>query len=100
MRLRAPVERGLRNRWLGPALVLLLAVLLALLVLHSAIDETLALGLVACVASALLLGAMAFAPPLGTGREARSLSPRAPPVLLAYRGVSAGARYSSPPLRL
>lgn len=98
--LRAALERGLRHRWLGPALVLLLAVLLALLVLHSAFEQAPAPGLFVCAAIALLLFARIPAPPVAERCPGRRLSQRAPPLPLVKALVLAGSRHSSPPLRL
>jgi len=39
IRLRAVIQRGLRNPWLRPLVIILLALLLALVVLHSAGDQ-------------------------------------------------------------
>jgi hypothetical protein len=100
IRLRAAVVRGLRHRWLGPALALLLAVLLALLVLHSALDEAPASDVVVCVAIALLVVSRFVAPPLGSRQKTRPTSLRAPPLELVAVRAPAQSRHSSPPLRL
>lgn len=100
IRLRAALERGLRHRWLGPALVLVLAILLALLILHSAIDEAPVSGLVVCFAVALLLVLRIVVPPLAVRQETRPFSPRAPPPAFVAARVPAYARRGSPPLRL
>jgi hypothetical protein len=99
--LRAALERGLRHRWLGPTLVLLLAVLLALLVLHSGLEQSPAPGLVVCAAVVLLVFARIPAPPFPERRPRRRIiSLRAPPFPLVNALVPAYARHSSPPLRL
>ncbi len=83
IRLRAAIERGLRNPWLRPILIIFLALMLGLLVVHSTSDQN-QLGtqggpLIACLAIAFLLGAL-LAPkaPIATVRT-RRVPARAPP---------------------
>lgn len=105
IRLRATIERGLRNPWLRPVLIILLALVLGLLVLHSASDQnqlgTPSGSVIACVAIAFLLAAL-VAPkrPMPLVRV-RRLTPRAPPLEVSTvltRAISAPS--SATPLRL
>lgn len=100
IRLRATLELGLRHRWLGPVLILLFAVLLTLLALHSAFDEALLSGLLACVALALVVFVRSFPPPAPARRSTGRIAPRAPPRLLGATLVPAYQPSPLPPLRL
>jgi len=104
IRLRATIERGLRNPWLRPVLIILLALMLGLLVLHSASDQN-QLGtqggpLVACLALAFLLAAL-LAPktPINLVRT-RRLTPRAPPCQAGPLVAAVLTPMPAPPLRL
>ena len=105
IRLRAEIERALRNRWLRPVMIVALALVLGLLVLHSVGDSGHSAAadgsLLVCFAITMLLTILAAptAPPraITTSRQ----SPRAPPVD-AHPSCAAVARppaYISP-LRL
>lgn len=81
-------------------MLLLLAILLALIVLHSAVDEALASGLVVCVALAILVVARFLLPPPHARRVVRVWSQRAPPPVFAYAPVAPHFPQGSTPLRL
>jgi uncharacterized protein (DUF58 family) len=97
IRLRELLERGMRHRWLGPAFVLLVALLLALVVLHTTADQATE-ATVVCVAFLVILVALLLPPPPEPLiRVERARSPRAPP----RAGISQNLfRTVTPPLRL
>ncbi len=84
IRLREMLERGRRHRWLGPAFVVLLAILLALVVLHTAADQATETGVV-CLAILMILVAV--------------LLPSPPPLVILVRRTRA-ARDPPPPTRI
>lgn len=71
----------MRHRWLGPAFVLLLALLLALVVLHTTADQATEVGVV-CLAFLVILVSLLLSPPsqLVVARFERTRTPRAPPL--------------------
>lgn len=103
IRLREALHRGLKKRWVGPIVLVLLAVLLVLVLCHLTIDAVLEGG-VACLLLVVVLGplvmaACAFALRLGrTGARARG---RASPVGTArvHSGTLSGSN-AFLPLRL
>ena len=79
IRLRELLERGMRHRWLGPAVVVLVAILLVLVVMHTTTDQATEASVV-CVAFLVILVAVLFPPPsLLVIQVVRPRPPRAPP---------------------
>lgn len=104
IRLRAALERGLRNPWLRPILIVALALVLGLLVLHSAGDNNQIAAsdapLLVCLALAFLLRILVgpTAPPETAPRSRRS--PRAPPHAGTPRVAAVSQNPLASPLRL
>lgn len=103
IRLRELIERGRRHPVLGPVLIVLLLLVLALVMLHEGHESTGADLGVLCIGITLLLIAAVLAPPK---RLASALVPetergRAPPAKVARRLTAAACGGSrSLPLRL
>lgn len=98
IRLREMLERGMRHRWLGPALILLVALLLALVVLHITADQAAEAGVV-CIAFLVMVVTVLLLPPsqIVAPRLRRTRAPRAPPpARIAQNQFSR----ITPPLRL
>lgn len=70
----------MRHRWLGPAFVFLVALLLALVVLHTTADQATEVGVV-CLAFLVILVTLLLSPPpqILVPRLERTGAPRAPP---------------------
>ncbi len=70
----------MRHRWLGPAFVLLFALLLALVVLHTTADQATEAGVV-CLAFLVILVTLLLppSPQIAVPRVQRARAPRAPP---------------------
>jgi hypothetical protein len=104
IRLRTALERGLRNPWLRPILIVAFALALGFLVFHSAGDNNqIAVHdapLLVCLALAFLLGILlgATAPP--EVEEIRRRSPRAPPYAGTPRIAAGSHNTLASPLRL
>jgi hypothetical protein len=102
IRLRVSIRRGLRHPLLGPVVLVGLCVLLAFILLHALEDahDAVATG-AACLAVAMIVGALAAFPP-------RRLSPALRPARRRLRGPPAYflaaalalEQHVSPPLRL
>jgi hypothetical protein len=91
------LERGMRHRWFGPAFVLLVALLLALVVLHTAADQATE-ATVVCVAFLVILVTLVLPPPPRfVLRGKRTRAPRAPPPARIAQNYSLT---TTPPLRL
>lgn len=78
IRLRSAFERGLGHRWLGPAVLLFLAVLLGLLVLHATADAIFESALV-CLVVGLVVTVRAIVRPRPGVRRPTVRLGRAPP---------------------
>lgn len=104
IRLRAALERGLRNPWLRPILIVALALVLGLLVLHSVGENNQiadpSAPLLVCLALAFLLRIVVgpTAHPEKVPRFRRS--PRAPPSPETPQVLSVSHPPLAPPLRL
>jgi len=80
IRLRAAIFRGLRHPVLGPAVLLLLALLLALLLVHASLDHFLESGLICFTAVLAVLTVVAtFRRRPGILSSPLARSDRAPP---------------------
>jgi hypothetical protein len=99
IRLRAALERGLRNRWIGPALVCILAVILVFLALHALLDHAPTAGFAACMAIAIFLLALAFIPRPPLERVRATRTQRGPPLVRPAR-TSIASHTALAPLRL
>jgi hypothetical protein len=97
IRLNAMLERGRRHRWLGPAFVVLLALLLALVVLHTAADQATESGVVCLAILMILIAILLPAPPQPLIHVRRIRAPRAPP---PTRNAQSKFLSITPPLRL
>src|SRR2546429_643030 len=89
--------RGRRHRWLGPAFVVLLALLLALVVLHTAADQATETGVVCLAILMILIAILLPAPPQLLIHVRRIRAPRAPP---PRRIAQSQLLCVTPPLRL
>lgn len=104
IRLRTMIERGLRNPWLRPVLIIVLALMLGLLVLHSTSDQNQIVSdggpLLACLAIAFLLGVRFAAKPLAGVVRVRRSVPRAPPRGTGLSYATVRTQSLDSPLRL
>lgn len=101
IRLRALIEAGLRHRWLGPLVVLLLAVLLLGVAFHEGAEKALDAGSGLCIAVALALLTALFCRPLALRAVAIAFERRGPPAGLVTRPSATAARtVAAAPLRL
>jgi uncharacterized membrane protein YhaH (DUF805 family) len=73
------LERGRRHRWLGPAFVVLFALLLALVVLHTAADQATETGVVCLAILIILIAIFLPRPPQIFIHVRRTRAPRPPP---------------------
>lgn len=94
IRIRGAIARGLRHPLLGPLLLLLIVVALALIAVHETADDWLLPLLAACVAAAFVAVLTGFRPPVRPGAfpRGRARSPsaaadpfRPAPILVALR---------------
>jgi hypothetical protein len=97
IRLREMLERGMRHRWLGPVLIVLFAVLLALVVLHTTADQATEAGVVCLAFLVILVTLLLPRPPEIVLRLQRARAPRAPPPTRVARNQ---VLTITPPLRL
>lgn len=103
IRLRELIERGRRHRVLGPVLIVLLLVVLALMIVHEGHESTGADLGVLCIGIALLLIAALLPPPkrLVSAPVPETERGRAPPARVVHRLTAAACGGSrSLPLRL
>jgi hypothetical protein len=91
------LERGMRHRWLGPAFVLLVPLLLALVVLHTTADQATEATVVCVAFLVILLTLVLPPPPRFVIRVQRTRVPRGPP---AARIAQNHSLTPTPPLRL
>ena len=94
IRLRAMLERGLAHPWLGPVLLLLIALLLSFLALHPAIGAHFEAASV-CAAIALLALIQVFLPMVFRRSAGTHVLLRAPP---SPRAASDPARLAAEPV--
>lgn len=98
IRLRESIDRWLRHRWVGPLLLVLLAVVLGVLALHEGLEQLLESAGELCVALAILalarFAVQAKRPALRLSPQSRRGPPRVP--LAVFAAVCPGAT----PLRL
>ncbi len=102
IRLRAAIFRGLKHRWLGPLLVILLAVMLVLAVFHSSaapFDHHAAAD-VCCFILVAFFVAVAVTRPAVLVRPFMHVESRGPPTLAPCGAAALELTLSSPPLRL
>jgi len=101
IRLRELIDRALERRWLGILVLLALALLLAFVALHTAVDEAHDSLLFACAAIAVLAVCVVSATQrLARTRALRSRSRRAPPSAVRFVSPFLVAPAAPLPLRL
>ena len=105
IRLRSSIERGLGHPVLGPVLLILLVLMLAMIFLHFAEDSHAVSGFgAACLALAVFFGSFILAPLVGS-RGGVIVSPRSgrgPPALTGWRRQGVVSAHDPPlsiPLR-
>jgi uncharacterized membrane protein YhaH (DUF805 family) len=91
------LERGRRHRWLGPVFVVLFALMLALVVLHTTADQATETGVVCLAILMILVAVLLPSPPRLVVHVRRIRAARAPPSAGIERNQFLSIR---PPLRL